>query len=254
MSTDRVTYAPNVVVGLGLALVGVAMLLDRVGVIAAREILTFWPVLLILFGAAVCWQALQGADPNGKRPRPIVGPGLVLMLVIASILGSEAWERRDRFERRASTEDAPSLFALMGEAHSVSHSTAFRGGDLTSVMGGSRLDLRDARIAPGGEATIDVFGLMGEVEILVPEDWVVDVRTTPIMGGVKDSRPFRRFSDEDDDVGIRSDDGQAPAGAPLAETPAKETATPVEAPVETAAAPRLVVRGFIMMGALKIRS
>ena len=249
------TFAPNVVVGLGLAVVGVAMLLDRAGIIGAREILTFWPVLLILFGAAVSWQAVRGVDANGKRPRPIIGPGLVLILVIASILGSQAWERRDRFERGTSTEDSPSLFALMGQAHSVSHSASFKGGDMTSVMGGSRLDLREAKMAPGEEATVDVFGLMGEVEILVPEDWVVDVRATPVMGGVKDSRPFRRFADERDDadVGTR-DDGQAPAGAPSAEAPAKETTTPVEAPVEGGPAPRLVVRGFIMMGALKIRS
>jgi hypothetical protein len=255
MSSDRMTFAPNVVVGFGLAMVGVAMLLDRAGVIAAREILTFWPVLLILFGAAVCWQAVRGVDVNGKRPRPIVGPGMVLVLVMASILGSEAWERRDRFERRTSTEDSPALFALMGQAHSVSHSTSFKGGNMTSVMGGSRLDLREAKMAPGEEATLDVFGLMGEVEILVPEGWVVDVRATPVMGGVKDSRPFRRFFDERDDADAgTSDDAQAPASTPTAEAPVKETATPVEAPDDGGPAPRLVVRGFIMMGALKIRS
>jgi hypothetical protein len=251
MSSDRMTFGPNVVVGLGLAMVGVAMLLDRAGVIAARDILNLWPVLLILFGAAVCWQAMRGVEVNGKRPRPIIGPGLVLILVIGSMLGSQAWERRDRFERRASTADSPSLFALMGESHSVSHSTSFQGGDMTSVMGGSRLDLREAKMAPGEEATIDVFGLMGEVEILVPEEWVVDVRATPVMGGVKDSRPVRRFVDERDDADAGTpDDRQAPS----AEAPAKETATPVEAPADGGRAPRLVVRGFIMMGALKIRS
>ena len=249
------TFAPNVVVGLGLAAVGMAMLLDRAGLIAAREILTVWPVLLILFGAAVSWQAVRGVDATGKRPRPIIGPGLVLILVIASILGSQAWERRDRFGRGTSTEDSPSLFALMGQAHSVSHSANFRGGNMTSVMGGSRLDLREAKMAPGEEATLDVFGVMGEVEILVPEDWVVDVRATPVMGGVKDSRPFRRFAGERDDADVDArEDGQAPPSAPSAEAPVKETSTPVEAPVEGGPAPRLVVRGFIMMGALRIRS
>jgi hypothetical protein len=250
MSSDRITFAPNVVVGLGLAMVGVAMLLDRAGVVAARDILNFWPVLLILFGAAVSWQALRGVEVNGKRPRPIIGPGMVLLLVIGSILGSEAWERRDRFERGASSEDSPSLFALMGQAHSVSHSANFQGGNMTSVMGGSRLDLREAKMAPGEEAALDVFGVMGEVEILVPEGWIVDVRATPVMGGVKDSRPFRRFVDDRDNAETR-DEGRASSSA---EAPLKETATPVEAPTDGGPAPRLVVRGFIMMGALKIRS
>jgi len=247
-----------VVVGLGLTLAGVALLLDRAGIYDAREMLTYWPVLLILFGAAVVWQALRGGDAaaNGKRPRPIIGPGLVLILVIGSILGSQAWERRDRFERGSSTSESPSMFALMGKSHAVSHSANFRGGDMTSIMGGSRLDLREAKMAPGEEAVVDVFGLMGEVEILVPEDWVIDVRATPVMGGVRDSRPFssrdRSFFGLDQDDA--RDGNRAPAAAPSAEAPPKETATPVEAPAAGGPAPRLVVRGFIMMGALKIRS
>jgi hypothetical protein len=257
MTSERGTFAPNVVVGLGLAAVGVAMLLDRAGILPAREILTYWPVLLIMFGAAVMWQAVRGSDlaVNGKRPRPIIGPGLVLMLVIASLLGSQAWERRDRFERRSSTADSPSLFAVLGQAHSVSSSPRFKGADMTSVMGGSRLDLREAKMAPGEVATVDVFGVMGEVEILVPEGWVVDVRATPVMGGVRDSRPFRRFLDgrEPEDTGD-GDETEAPASVPSAEAPAKETATPVEAPTDGGPAPKLVVRGFIMMGALRIRS
>ena len=259
MSSERLTFAPNAVVGLGLALVGVALLLDRARIIDAGEMLAYWPVLLILFGAAIMWQAVRGGDPaaNGKRPRPIIGPGLVLVLVIASILGSQAWERRDRFAHRAGSEDAPSIFSIMGNTHSVNHSQAFRGGDVTSVMGGSRLDLREAKMAPGEEATVDVFGLMGEVEILVPEEWVVDLRVQPVMGGVKDSRPFSARDSgflyfNQDQPG---DDGGAPAAAPAPSADApKETATPVEAPAEGGPPPRLVVRGFVMMGALKIRS
>jgi predicted membrane protein len=257
MSSDRVTFAPNAVVGLGLALMGVALLLDRAGILDAGQMLTYWPVLLILFGAAVMWQAIQGSDAaaNGKRPRPIIGPGLVLILVIGSILGSQAWERRDRFEQRVSSEDAPSLFSVMGKTHSVSHSRNFKGGDVTSVMGGARLDLRDAMMAPGEEATVDVFGVMGEVEILVPEGWVVDVRVQPVMGGVKDSRPFQRSFDEVDRAERDADIGTpASPGAPPAAADAKETATPVEAPGDGRPAPRLVVRGFVMMAALKIRS
>ena len=255
------TFAPNAVVGLGLALVGVALLLDRAGILDAREMLSYWPALLIFFGAAVMWQAVRGTDvtmANGKRPRPIIGPGLVIILVIASILGSQAWERRDRFEQRSFSDDSPSLFAMMGKTHGVSHAPNFKGGDVTSVMGGSRLDLREAKMMPGEEAVVDVFGVMGEVEILVPEEWVVDLRVQPIMGAVKDSRPFsshdRGFFRLNQDEADDDADTPVPAPAPSAEAPAKETATPVEAPAGGGPAPRLVVRGFVMMGALKIRS
>jgi hypothetical protein len=257
MPTDHVTFTPNVVVGLGLAAVGVVLLLDRMGIIEARELAGYWPVLLILFGGSVSWQALRG-EVNGKRPRPIIGPGLVLIIAVFSILGSQAWERRDRFEKSGTSQDAPSLFALMGQARSTSYSTNLQSAEMTSVMGSSRLDLREAKIAPGQEATVDVFGLMGEVELIVPEGWVIDVRAVPVMGGVRDSRPFgsreRRIA-EDDDRGAERD-GDAPAATPVPPAASPKTAeTPVEAPPDAAGpAPRLVVRGFIMMGALKIRS
>jgi hypothetical protein len=87
-------------------------------------------------------------------------------------------------------------------------------------MGKSRLDLREAVLAPGEEAVIDVFGMMGAVEVVVPDEWDVEVETVPVMGRVNDRRmlPARTA----DDSGL----------------------TP----------PRVVVRGFIMMGALNIES
>ena len=63
-------------------------------------------------------------------------------------------------------------------------SQAFEGGELTSIMGGYELDLRQADIPAGGEAVLEVFSLMGGGSIRVPEDWAVDAEVTPFMGGV----------------------------------------------------------------------
>jgi hypothetical protein len=51
-------------------------------------------------------------------------------------------------------------------------------------MGGCELDLRNAEI--NGEAVIDVFALWGGIEIRVPEDWSIDSRIVPVMGGVEE--------------------------------------------------------------------
>ena len=108
---------------------------------------------------------------------------------------------------------------------------------MTSIMGESRLDLRQASIAPGEQAVIDVFTLMGGLVLQVPEGWTIDVQALPVMGRVNDRRGSRNRADDQ----------------PLPESPATgiEDRTP---PAEAVAPPRVVLRGFIMMGGLVIRS
>jgi hypothetical protein len=52
-------------------------------------------------------------------------------------------------------------------------------------MGGIEADLRPASTA-GGTAVIEVFVLMGGIEITVPPDWAVVNRAVVVMGGVND--------------------------------------------------------------------
>jgi predicted membrane protein len=108
------------------------------------------------------------------------------------------------------------LFSILGRDNQVNSASRFRGGEITSVMGESVLDLRQATIPPGEEAVLDVFTMMGGLVIRVPAEWMVDVQAVPVMGGIKDQRV-----------------GRVEAG----------TTTP----------PRLVVRGSLMMGGLSIR-
>ena len=107
------------------------------------------------------------------------------------------------------------IVAIMGRDSRVVNSPEFRGAQMTSVMGRSELDLRTATIAPGQDVSIDVFMLMGGATIRVPEGWAVDVNTARVIGDVKDRR-----------TGVR----------------------------DTPGAPRLIIRGFIMMGGMTIRS
>jgi hypothetical protein len=109
----------------------------------------------------------------------------------------------------------------MGRAEHTSRGGRFQNGEITNVMGRSELDLRDAIIPPGGQASVDVFSLMGGAVILVPRDWVVDSQALPLMGAVRDER-----------FAPLATDGNASTGPP----------------------PRLVLRGFVVMGALVIRS
>jgi hypothetical protein len=108
----------------------------------------------------------------------------------------------------------------MGNSGHVSRATEFRGADVMNVMGRADLDLREATLAPGASASVQVFSMMGAVTLRVPPTWTVDPGAITAMGGVRDER-FPRPSD----------------------TPEASTGPP----------PRLVLRGVVAMGRLSIR-
>lgn len=217
-------FTPNVIVGLTLMALGTVVLLDRLGFVVTPDLLQYWPVLLVLFGASVAAQALRKPDPSVPQQRPVVSPGLVLFVVILTLLFSQGF--RVGGNRQTSTgEERMNLVGVMGHASGTSTATDFEGARLGGVMGRSTLDLRQATIPPGQEAIVDVFVVMGKATVLVPEGWAIDTSALPVMGEVEDKR------------------------WPRAETPEPDDA--IEA---TGVPPRLVLRGFVMMGKIEIES
>jgi len=131
-------------------LVGVILLGGRLGFIHAN-IWNFWPLILVLVGARIVWQTMDG---------------------------NRALDRGD-------TSATVSAIAVMGGFERRITSHEFRGGEITAFMGGGKVDLRDAMPA-GGQAVINIFAMMGGFEILVPETWRVISEVTPFMGGIED--------------------------------------------------------------------
>ena len=62
----------------------------------------------------------------------------------------------------------------------------FKGGDVTSIFGGTVLNFMKADIQ--GTAVLDVTAIFGGCEIIVPSNWKLKVDVTSIMGGVDDKR------------------------------------------------------------------
>ena len=65
------------------------------------------------------------------------------------------------------------------------NSQEFKGGDVTNILGGTKIDLLDAKLA-AGDWLLTVSTVLGGVEIMVPRDWRIEVQPTNMLGGVDD--------------------------------------------------------------------
>lgn len=63
----------------------------------------------------------------------------------------------------------------------------FKGGKISAVFGGIDLDLTKARLSPGINE-IEVACIFGGTTIIVPDNWSVTIKVTPILGGFSDTR------------------------------------------------------------------
>jgi len=201
----RPRFTPQLLVGLIVIAVGILMTLDNLQVVDAERYLRFWPGALIVLGVVKIWHSRDGMGGSfGGFLFVVIGAWLLLeqttlvrvsfwdmwpaLLVAFGVF--LVWQGLSVPRRRAAaaSKDLVSAMAVLGGVAQGNNSPAFRGGELTAVMGGCELDLRHAAIE--GEAVIEVFALWGGIEIRVPEDWTVVSRITPILGGVDDkTRP-----------------------------------------------------------------
>ena len=214
--THRLT--PQLVLGLIVVFLGVVFTLNNVGLIDSEDYLRYWPALLIVYGLVNLYERRTSSGRIWAAVWILVGTALLLnnldlthiriwdywplMLVLIGfgmMRGSISRHRRVRnFSGAIGSEsvgtDENSVIngiAILGGYKRSNNSQDFRGGELTAIMGGAELDLRDASIK-GGEAVLDLFAFWGGAKIKVPEDWTISLQGVPILGGFEDkTRPPR---------------------------------------------------------------
>jgi hypothetical protein len=88
-------------------------------------------------------------------------------------------------DRRVDTSASFKEVAVMAGIERRNVSQALRGGEVTVVMGGVEIDLRDSRMA-ADEARVSVSVVMGEAVLRIPRDWTVESRVTATMANFED--------------------------------------------------------------------
>lgn len=190
-----------ILAGIGLIALGVILLVDQLGQWDAGGVISqWWPAIIIALGLSQL----------SSRPRPwlgssiIVGIGAVLLVQQLGLLPEDTWQylwpsliilagvwiiaaywRRKR--RTVTAAESVTVFAVFGDARSASNAAAFSDGTVTAIFGEAELDLRDARLAPGG-AEVAATAIFGDSRLVLPEGWEVELSTLPLLGDVQDKR------------------------------------------------------------------
>ena len=193
---------PQLLFGIVVIVAGILFTLDNLGLVEADQYIRFWPVIPILFGALRLaqaqtstgaltgflflvfgiWQLLEEVTTLRVHVDDIWPLLLVLLGVYLGWQGVSTRAASPALKEGNVT--TLSGMAILGAFTRGSSSKAFRGGDLTAIMGACEIDLRKAAI--DGEATIDVFALWGGIDIRVPENWIIESRVLPLLGGFED--------------------------------------------------------------------
>ena len=146
------------------------------------------------------------------KPRPYLIFGL---LGAAAIVGCAVWLGQSTYATTEAVADGRELrtSAILGGRKHNNAFEEFVGGDVTAFMGGVELDLTESTMS-GDETVLEVFVVMGGIDLRVPDDWVVVNDVGILMGGMEDKTR----------------------------------------PPDIATAKRLVVRGSVFMGGMEIRN
>ena len=185
--------------GLVVILIGALLLLRNLDVIdfAIPQIIFSWQVVLIIIGSLLIINSKNKS--TGLVLIIVGGLGLIpeywaiaLILLGLFIIFRKSGFSFGRFNGEQSIEEGSanekiSEVSLFGGGDRYFHTDNFKGGNITSVFGGSKIDLMDCSLAEG-ENIIDLFFVFGGSSFKIPSNWQVQIQTTSIFGGFSDKR------------------------------------------------------------------
>jgi predicted membrane protein len=203
MANESNRAAGQVVVGLLVVATGVLFLLDNLGYVSFRHALSFWPIAFIVAGVSMMVsQEQRNGHVTGLL---LVVAGVLLLLrhmgliflswnlvwpvllivggglILFRTMGGGRSHRVSLNKAGATPSNTIDVTAILGGVERRIVAPDFRGGEITALLGGCDLDLRDCSIA--GDAVVNVFTVAGGITIRVPSDWTVVLDGVPVAGG-----------------------------------------------------------------------
>jgi predicted membrane protein len=211
--------------GLVIVIIGLAFLLNNLGLDIPNWIFSFWSLLIVLgifIGVrrnfkGIGWLILvligsyNTIDRMGfdfDLSKYALGVGLVILggfLIIRSNGGTGIKMKkkmRDRFKDQQATtadgiefkaadkgafdNDIIDVVAVFGGNTQTVYSKNFKGGDISAVFGGADIIMTQADFTE--TASLDVTAIFGGIKLIVPHHWAIKSNVTAIFGSVEDKR------------------------------------------------------------------
>ena len=189
--------------GFGLIAIGLLFIAKKSGIIPAEvtHYVFSWPSLfiglgllnifvkqkmqvgLIFLSVGLIWLSWRIFD----IPVDLKGMMWPIIAVVAGTLMITVKNRHRHTIEGQSSEHHIDMLTLFGGGNRKITSDQFVGGKVTSVFGGSEIDLVGAKLKDG-ECVVDFFTMFGGAEIAVPRDWEVQVDVVCLFGGFNDKR------------------------------------------------------------------
>lgn len=201
----------GIVTGAIFILIGLAFLLDHLGIISISSLWRFWPLLLVLTGALNfnsrhrAWGTILMLAGVLLQLRELgiihlgwaaFWPMMLIAFGLHVMWGSFQWGSKPVVSKSSSGDPRTTLneAVVFGGLERRMTSQDFQGGDITAIFGGIELDLTEANMQ-ANEATLAITAIFGGVEIRIPPSWQVAFRGAPIFGGVEDKTRTARADD-----------------------------------------------------------
>lgn len=116
------------------------------------------------------------------------GPYLIWgLLGAAAIVACASFLAQSAPETVRALEDGTGFktTAILGGREHHNAIESFVGGEANAFLGGVQLDLRGSTMTEA-TAVVEVFVMMGGIELFIPSDWVIINEVDVVMGGIED--------------------------------------------------------------------
>ena len=198
---------PGMVPAVVLIAIGAIFFLNNLHILTFRDMLDYWPVVLIALGMVKVVDSTDNAGRTGGAILVVLGAiflaptlgfwhiaygdlwPLILIGVGALLLFQRLWIPSLHWGGWtppggpvAGTLNESAIFS--GGRRRIT-TPDFLGGEVSCIFGGFDIDLRKAGMA-GGDATLVVNAIFGGCDIKVPENWDVVLEVAAVFGGCDD--------------------------------------------------------------------